>query len=300
MNQIPFKENLKFILRKLVKKYLYYRFIDLLINRKKFFRDIKEDIKTLLGKYNYPYRKILIIALPKSGSTWVENFIYKINGYVARRIWGDEEKILRHQLQEGSFKNFSDKLYSYAKLHIDPTPENIELLNKSGIEKILILYRDPRDVAVSRYFHFLKYPKRPWEPHYLDYHSIPKADGISHSVDLIIDELVPWIDGWLEEAKRNPDKYLVLRYEDILADKIEAFSKIVQFFKLGKSKEEIEKILDEVDREMKKGFNLKSTAGNKSTFRKGGSGDWKNHFSERDIEKFKQIEEKLNKFGYYF
>lgn len=285
-------------LRRLIKKYLYYRFIDLIINREKFFRDLKEDLNTLWGKYKYSHKKILIIALPKSGSTWIENFLYKINGYVARRIWGDEDKILEQKLQKGSFKNFSDFLFSYAKLHIDPTEENISILKESGIKKVLILYRDPRDVAVSRYFHLLKHPKKSWEPNFVDYLSMSKEEGITDSVKTTIKDTISWIDGWIEEAKKEKERYFVIKYEDILEDRDKIFLEISRFFELSKSENEVKDILVEIDKNMKKGFNLKSTAGNKSTFRKGGSGDWKNHFSEKDIESFKKVDGELKKFGY--
>ena len=292
-----------FIRHPKIKKYLIklvnYRIIDLIRNPKKFYRDLINDLQALTGKYNYPYHKIFIIGLPKSGTTRIENFFYNIPGYASRPIYGDPWIILNQDLPENAFKYFSDKLYSYAKTHTNPNENNLKVLNRNKIEKIILIYRDPRDVAISRYFHLLSHPKKLWEPHLIDYNKLSEKEGIMHSIKIICDEYIDWILRWQKIALQEPERFLVLTFEDMLNDPLNCLQKINLFYKLNFNINYLIKILNKVDSYMKKGFNVNKTSGTRSTFRKGKIGDWKNYFSTEHIKYFKkEAGNKLIEIGY--
>jgi len=284
--------------KRFIKKYVHPRVRNLVRSPSFEFRNIQEDLKSYFGQYSYPYRAIFIAGLPKSGSTWAENFFAKIEGYVIRPLSGDQDYIMRHGIPENGFKYFPKKCYSSIKTHADPTAKNFQSLEKNGIEKVIVIYRDPRDVAVSRYFHLCKSPKKPWEPYYVDYNAIDKNDALKHSIEIIKQYYFDWIEGWLTYAKQNPDKVCVVRYEDMYYDTVATFQKMVDHYELNLDDDHVIAILDSLQT-MKKGFNDNRSSGKKSTFRKGGSGDWRNHFTKEHIELFSsEKQDLLRKFGY--
>lgn len=257
------------------------------------------DIQSLIGIFNYENKIVFIAGLPKSGTTFVENFFYNVKGYVPRNLSGTHAEVESHTLSAKPFEFFPKYAYSYVKTHIEPSKENIEVLKNNNIKKIVIMYRDPRDVAISRYFHLLKEPKNPSDENYMDYLSVSKENGISHSVKIILGEYIAWIDGWIDIANSNPNNYLLIRYEDILANKEAVFVKISEFYNLKLSNQEIVNIIEKTDSEMRKGFQIRTNVGSKSTFRSGKSGEWREYFSDEDIRLFKNIAaDKLVKFGY--
>lgn len=277
---------------------MHPRFINLLKNPIYEIKNIQEDFKSYFGKYNYPHRIIFIAGLPKSGTTWVENFFTKIPGYVIRSLSGDQKYINNHGIPSNGFKYFPKKCYSCIKTHANPTIENFKALNKNGIDKIIVIYRDPRDVAISRYFHFCKSPKKPSEPYYMDYNSMDKKDAIKHSILIIKKEFFKWINGWLDYAKQNPDKILIIKYEEMYFNTFITFKKICLYYEINLNDKHIYLILDSL-KDMKKEFNTNKIAGLKSTFRKGGSGGWKDHFTKEHIDLFtSEDKEMLKKFGY--
>ncbi|MDF1795677.1 MAG: sulfotransferase domain-containing protein [Coxiellaceae bacterium] len=83
---------------------------------------------------------------------------------------------------------------------------------------------------------------------------------------------------------------LVLRYEDMLADSVQWFTKAVQFLELEYTEAQIEKALhharfDELkQQEQAKGF-AEKPKGSKAFFRKGQSGDWQQRLTTQQIDK---------------
>lgn len=258
----------------------------------------------ILGRFNYywysyPNDIIFVAGLPKSGTTWVENFLTMVGGYSIRPISGDPNIIINNDLPVNAFELFPEGEYSFIKTHANPSVQNIEVIKSAGITKILIMYRDIRDVTVSRYFHLLKFPKGPDEPYAVDYNRISKEEGMKHSATIVIDRMVPWIDGWIEEARLNPEKYLVIKYEQLLEDPAREFGRINTFFDLGMSENKIERILRKLQEMKKRVLDIDRGHGQKSTFRKGIIGDWKNHFNPEVKKLFKErVGDFLIKLGY--
>jgi hypothetical protein len=287
-------------IKKAILQYTYYRILDLLINKKKFINDFKNDLNSLRKKYNYKHKTIFIAGLPKSGTTRIENFLYKIPGYVARPLNGDLEIITAQDLPNNAFKHFRSFFHSYIKTHTNPSEKNFNILKKYGIDKIVITYRDPRDIAVSRYFHLLESPKSSTEPYgNVNYNNISKEQGLLHSLQIVKDEYIPWIDGWIQYSQIHDKNVLILTYENILDNPLECFKELCVFYDLPLSEKEITLLLESTDRAMKKGFNNSTSVGNKSTFRNGKVGDWTNHFSKLHYEFLqKELNNALQKIGY--
>lgn len=101
-----------------------------------------------------------------------------------------------------------------------------------------------------------------------------------------------------------PFPVLVLRYEDMLADGLNTFSKAVKFIGLEKSQKEIENALFESrfeklkEQEVKNGFGEKNR-NSKSFFRNGQSGGWKQELSSEQVRLIvNNHHQVMLKFGY--
>jgi len=158
----------------------------------------KEDILSKLNYYNYKHRILFIAGLPKSGTTWVENFFFNVPGYCPRKISGDPNIIIKQDLPYNAFEKIPKYGYSYIKTHVNPTEENFKILENANIKKIIVMIRDNRDVSISRYYHRLKRPKKPNEPNYLDYRKMDIDEALFNSIELDINKSMPWIKGWIK------------------------------------------------------------------------------------------------------
>lgn len=251
-----------------------------------FLRDYIRDILSIIGYYEYPVKIIFVAGYPKSGTTWVENFLYQLPGYVPRALTGDKKIIVNQDLPSDAFKIFSKKGYSYVKTHCNPTPENIKILKENNINKVILMWRDPRDIIISRYFHLLKKPKQPWEPNYMDYTKVSKNNGLMNSIEVVSSDINEWIKGWKNIMKNNVIKCLLITYEDLLRNPKKSFRSILDFYGINYNESDLDKYIEKAGK--KKKFNIGRSPGHQATFRKGISGDWKNHFTDEHKEKIKE------------
>lgn len=159
------------------------------------------DMKALVGLYAYPTKVIFVAGLPKSGTTWLENYISHIPGYNPRILFGSSALLMENRLPTNAFLKIPKHGYSAIKTHILPT--NVNVLVKNNITKIIIMYRDLRDVAVSLYY-FLR--DNPWEhsDDQADYKSMSKEQGLSHivNVDRFMRLMGDWLGGDCKDKKR--------------------------------------------------------------------------------------------------
>jgi hypothetical protein len=241
------------------------------------------------GAHHYPHHILFIAGLPKSGTTWIENFLYHVPGYVPRMLGGRVEDLVRHELSPTAFSHFPKTSYSFVKTHTNPNRQNFQIIEAAGIHRTLITVRDPRDVALSRYHYLLKHPKDPSEPNVFDYAAVSESEGYEHSARIVLAHYVPWMQGWLTRAEEKPEEHLVLRYEDILADPARQFLKISSFFELSLDPVTVESLLDQVNKKMKSN-SARSTnvVGLKSTFRSGRAGDWRTLLSSTLSAEFEE------------
>ena len=241
----------------------------------------KNDLLSFLGIRFGDTNIVFIAGFPKSGTTWVTNFVTRIPGYNLRQFSGDPEVIRHHNVPDDAFKWFSKSGYSILKTHINPNNRNLSILKKANVKKILVMYRDPRDVAVSNYYHVLK--SNPWkksDKFYLDYKNVSKLEGLSHSLDLVIKSFSPWVNGWFDLAKKTKDMdFYFLSYEELRTNKEDTFANLMKFFGINLTELEIKNILKVISKHPKH-FNPSrlNLYGFSSTFRQGKIGSWESEF----------------------
>ena len=262
------------------------------------------DTRSFFGK-KYGDKKVIFVAgYPKSGTTWVENFISNLPGYSPRILGGSKEMIRHHHLPKSAFKKLQKFSYSSIKTHILPYSKNINILLNHNINKIIVMYRDPRDIAISQYHHVLK--NNPWlatDKFYEDYTKMNKNDAIQHSIDMVLIDYSSWVEGWLEIEKNHSEiECMTIKYEDLRSNSSEIFKKILAFYGVDLNDKAFNKILAYSNKEVSN--NIFSTLsslnpGTKSTKRTGKSGEWISEMNSLHKQCFKDsVGDLLIELGY--
>lgn len=67
--------------------------------------NVRPFLLAMINK-NYDRKIYFIAALPKSGSTWLEQFMTKLENIIVRPINGDSSVIMNHNIEDGAFNCF--------------------------------------------------------------------------------------------------------------------------------------------------------------------------------------------------
>lgn len=249
---------------------------------------LRNDAKAILGVVKYDFPVIFIAGLPKSGTTWVETQLANISGYNLRPVYDRDGVVFAHDVNDAVFDALPRRRYSILKLHTRYSDENYRVILRH-VDRFMVMTRDLRDMCVSAYLHVKNDISH---PNYELYNQLSAEDGLLHRIEVTADNYVSWVLDWLEVVERNPKTILLVRYEDLVLDPSAQFARIHEFFHLPMDREMLElaassRLVGEQDFERVRsesiGLRLKSTA------RKGIVGDWKNYFSVKHKERFKQL-----------
>lgn len=247
---------------------------------------------------SYHHNVLFVAGLPKSGTSWMESMLASYPGYtnvmVPEAIFHEQKYGGSHdyQLSPRMFDRLQDAL-AVLKLHVDGAQHNVQVLKETGVP-YLIMYRDLRDVAVSHYFYVRR---TPWHPEHTDYKGLSIEEGLRHFGTTLLPEFVDWIRSW--HTHRAPDNSLMVRYEGLLADTTATFREVAELFELPSDPETVEAIVDAHRFENLSGGRTRGKDEEESFFRKGVSGDWKNHFTPTLKKLFKEeAGQALIDFGY--
>jgi hypothetical protein len=262
--------------------------------------DLKKEINS--KKYKSKNKFIWICGLPKSGTTLVEEILdyiayIRIDRSVFRKF--PNKNFVNILNLEDYTSCFPQEKYSYIKTHISFDDKIVNnLINRNF--KILIMFRDLRDVMISRYYHVLA-DKKHWQHN--DIKSLPFEDGFIKSLyfrnekepktnkHIALVEYYYWIKNWKKiESKFNLKK---MWYEDYINNPHQFIKEILNFTDFSYLSEvEIEKKLQS-RRIQEKNFPLfkKLNRGGQrvSTFRSGKAHQWKNLFNNKIEKEFNNL-----------
>jgi len=249
--------------------------------------------KETSAKPAYPVKEgdAFIVSYPKSGTTWL-SFL------VANYINNNKSPV--------HFKNLPDFCPEYeteTSGRIRKPGESIVFKSHSpfnpGFNRVIYLVRDGRDVAVSYYFYHLKYSMIDQKTSFPDFFEKFNTGKIEYGL---------WnnhVNSWLSN---KPAQFLLVKYEDLLQNAEEEFSKVISFINLPVEKERILAAIsaskfEELASIEKKQINeipkIASSDTNISFIRKGIMGDYMNYF-DKDMEtKFWNTQgDAMKKLGY--
>ena len=181
-------------------------------------------------------------------------------------------------------------------------------------KRIVLLVRDPRDVAVSQFFQW-QYRMRPNKKFINDYPPHGAAIGVWDFVldkDAGVPRIVDYFNGWAQAIPELRD-VLVVRYEDMRADPAAALAKILDFTGTAVSAEQVREAvefaaLDNMKKmeqdEFFKGSGARVRAGDQSNpdsfkTRKAKVGGYRDYFDEAQCEQLARMVDALDPmFGY--
>ena len=147
--------------------------------------------------------------------------------------------------------------------------------------KFIHIVRDGRDTAVSMWHFILRTDVgktlAKWGDfsHFLEsYASVWKKEVVS---------------GQQNGRLLGENRYLEIRYEDLLVESKSSFAGVLDFLDVDSQSETIQECLNASDFQSLSGGRLPGEENTESFYRKGVSGDWKNHFSEKDEAVFRDL-----------
>jgi hypothetical protein len=251
-----------------------------------------------LGLPNPKDSDIYLVSYPKSGNTWLRYLM-------AQAIWPE--------LDSPDLKNLAAYIPSYGLLEDIGFMKDLAAPCNSLSHRLIkhhtaynpdaerhmkmaiYLLRDGRDALVS-YWHFCNQRDStsvPFEEFLVASASKPGYYG-------------PWqdhVDGWINSNTRS---LLVIRYEDMLADPAATLDKALKFSGLSIDHAIIERAVEKSAFDAMKRIEKSKGMGREELsrvnfVRSGKSGGWKNVFSDRAVDIFKQYHaHSIEKLGYYW
>jgi len=160
----------------------------------------------------------------------------------------------------------------------EKTPENVQTF--AGLTRVfqnakcIHIVRDPRDAAVSGWFHVLRVIPDETRAHFS---SMP--DYLRYYIDLWTNENVIGADF----GDRNPACYRRVRYEDLLVTPEPTLKALYGFLGVDDSDAVVRACLEKTSFERMSGGRARGTEDRSSFFRKGVSGEWKSHFDPESL-----------------
>lgn len=254
------------------------------------------------------YSVILVVSHRHSGTHWMIDSLRSNFLDVEYQFYNLDEISRNHQhyipVSEFTKKisKASRRLILKSHMTAQLTPfgsserEFVKELLKSN--KVIYVYRDGRDVLVSLYYYMLKF--RNDLPQFSDFIRMKNDFDCYYSSMNRIEYWKEHVVGWISKSDLD---IIMVSYEQLHSDYEDMIRKLSDFLSLPLKSNGIDRI------ELKKyGIfrralkRLLPTSARSSAIlpRKGIVGDWKNYFSECDLELFKQTAGDLMKeLGYY-
>lgn len=263
----------------------------------------KADQLAKAGYYNYPHHIIFLAGMSLGGTTWMKNLLARIPGYYTRKTPMPFEVAYNCNYCDSAFSHTPKDGYTLFKTHLEPTQENLDCITRNGVTKIIVTYRDFRDVALSRCHRLIQFPKPKESKDFVDYQELGFDKALEHSIKIVADFYPAWIRGWKELAEKNPERYCFVTFEEMKADTKKAYKKVLDFYEINLSDELISSNVEAAKGKGKMKENLLSSEilpwAISSNFRSGKIGGWKSEFNETHKELAKKLlGESLIELGY--
>lgn len=247
---------------------------------------------------------VIIASYPKTGTTWLREVVRQIVNY------GDEKLLETSKMCEIPFLGYLeagptckyeivDSLPLKRRVwgtHVSRELVNTEKLTKNGV-KIIYIMRNPKDMVVSmkKFFEGMPWMQVPnLKPHFPgDFEGFVKSqiEGNMPMQMKFGEWYVHHAKGWMQ--MRGNSNFHFVYYENMKKDPKEELNRLCKFLGCNLNSEQIDDIADKTSFDsMKKTSGY--AGGSITMFRKGGVGNWKEHFTVALSELVdKKVEEDL-------
>ena len=273
---------------------------------------VKKEGRRFLRIYK---NSIVLSSMKKSGTNYLRLILTNYFTNITARnleVKGDYKKIEYDEMHKEIFPNISSYIFNEKSSYNNPS---IKLLAKIGYEdfmydhgsysnsfpinlfirprKTILLYRNPYDIIISRYYYF--YNNRLGVENYLEH---PRE---------LIEEYIPHYAtkySWMKNQSKKDKNSILISYEELKTKTEETVRKILTHlgipidYKLlifAISSSSIENV-KKTEKRMGTAIHSPKEGLKGSFVRSGAIGQWRDYFSEKDIEKINRIllEKKLD------
>lgn len=172
---------------------------------------------------------VVLVSYPRSGNTWIRFIIGNLRNAEAQTTFSNIESRV-----PDIYVNSERLLRQIPRPRILKSHEPFDQRYRS----VIYIVRDPRDVAIS-YYRF-QMEVRVIPPSY------PLRQWVHRFVEGRLDPYGPWdehVQGWLTQ-RAGHERFLFLRYEDVLSDPFEATQQIAAFLGLKPSSQEVTRAVE--------------------------------------------------------
>ena len=201
--------------------------------------------RRLRGKEEYRKLQLadwVLISWGKSGRTWFRVMLsrfYQVKHHlpVNRLLEFDNLHRMQPLVPKVLFSH-----NNYIRDYLD----SFDKLDHFRDKKVVLLVRDPRDVAVSQFFQW-KYRMR---PHKKLLNNYPRHDADVSVWDFVsnpacgVPRIVDFFNGWARALPVLGDNVLIIRYEDMRADPAGVMARVLDFVETPGTPEEIAKAVE--------------------------------------------------------
>ncbi|KAM6432645.1 uncharacterized protein O9250_000039, partial [Rhynochetos jubatus] len=229
---------------------------------------------------------IILAGYPKSGTNWVGQILSDLVTVFEKKTQNKASSVNDEELEEFPYLEIGDtgkyermnKLPSRRVILTHLLPENLPRSVFKTKAKILLLIRNPKDLATS-FYHFSN-----------SLSLLPSYETWNDFFTAFMTKKMPWgcyfeyLSRWNKYA--DDENIMTITYEELKENPVLGVKNIADFFGISLTDENLQSIVERSSfQSMKK--NSQKTHGEfgKILFRKGGVSDWKNLFSEDQNEK---------------
>jgi len=253
------------------------------------FRGVTQEMIDTFPKLSARQDDIYVSTYPKAGTTWTQEIVWQIinNGKIdyrrldVRMPWIDGmlSRLSSSPYQARSPEMIQNLFESFPSPRVFKTHLPYDLVpkphNQDTKPHYIYIMRNPKDTAVSWYYHYLNMPFEPKPSWNEFFESFCKGEVLYGS----------WFDHVLSWWKhKDSPSILCLKYEEMKKDLPSTIKKIAKFIGKQLSEEIVQAIADQASfTTMKKGGHVNYTWAGKlkiDFIRKGQVGDWKNYFTD--------------------
>jgi hypothetical protein len=247
----------------------------------------------------------LLLSWGKSGRTWLRVMLSR---FYQQRFALPEHRMLGYDNLQRLNKGIPKVFFTHGNYLRDYTGHGYDTKVDFAGRRIVLLVRDPRDVAVSQFFQW-KFRMRPRKRWINDY---PCHDESLSMFDFLMNEeqglprVISYFNGWLAGI-HDRDDVLVVRYEDLRTETARVLGEILAFTGLPATPAELQDAVDYAafdnlkKLESQKSFSLLRTGwrllpGDRSNpdsykVRRGKVGGWRDYFETEQCERIDAIVE---------
>ena len=254
----------------------------------------------LRGRHEYRKLRVadcVIVSFPKSGRTWLRVMLTRF--YQIRFNTQEMRLVGFNNLQRTNpeIPRFCFTHDNYIKDYTKNSSSKADFYDR----KVLLLVRDPRDVAVSSYFQ-RRFRPNPAKNGLRDIEVSEDRPTIFEFVMFRIPRIIDYFNAWQRE-KPNLKDFLLVRYEDLRAEPEKNLNRILAFIGTPASDEEVQEAVAFAKYENMKKLEARGSFGrgdrritpgdrdNPQSYkvRRAKVGGYRDYFSDEEVQRIDQL-----------